>query len=268
MSSSMLACTADVAAQRTLSGYPREPLIKGLPKTIQSLCPECLKVIPADLFEENGKVMIQKTCPEHGECKDIYWGDAEMYLRNERWTYDTGYGLSNPNVTGEADCPNSCGLCGMHLNPTIMGNIDLTNRCNLSCPICFANANVTGYVYEPTLEQVARMLQLYRDERPVAGRIVQFSGGEPTLHPQFHEIIAMTRRMGFSHIQIATNGIIFNNLDFVRSCAGSTITPSGTSSASRSRTATSSRRSATSRSASPAGSPTRNGWRSALPCPI
>ncbi|MEI6633634.1 MAG: radical SAM protein [Chlamydiota bacterium] len=198
----------------TLAGYPREPLKVGLPKTIQSLCPQCLKVIPADLYEEGGKVMMRKACPEHGECRDIYWGDAEMYLRNERWTFDTGYGVSNPNVTGEVDCPSNCGLCGMHLNHTVLGNIDLTNRCNLTCPICFANANVTGYVYEPSLDQVAAMLQTYRNERPVAGRIIQFSGGEPTLHPQFHEIMKLAGRMGFSHIQIASNGISFNDPDF------------------------------------------------------
>jgi len=200
--------------ERTLSGYTREALQKGLPKTIQSLCPQCLKVIPAELYEDNGKVMIEKTCPEHGECKDIYWGDAELYLRNERWAFDTGYGISNPNVTGEVSCPNSCGLCGMHLNHTILGNIDLTNRCNLTCPICFANANVTGYVYEPTLEQVRAMLQTYRNERPVAGRIIQFSGGEPTLNPQFFEILKLAGGMGFSHIQVASNGINFTDLDF------------------------------------------------------
>jgi len=199
---------------QTLAGYPREPLKRGLPKTIQSLCPQCLTVIPAELYEENSKVMMRKTCPEHGECRDIYWGDVDLYLRNERWTFDTGYGVSNPNVTGEVNCPSSCGLCGMHLNHTVMGNIDLTNRCNLTCPICFANANVTGYVYEPSLDQVVAMLQTYRNERPVAGRIIQFSGGEPTLHPQFLDIMKITGKMGFSHIQIASNGIKFTDLDF------------------------------------------------------
>ncbi|MEJ2745678.1 MAG: radical SAM protein, partial [bacterium] len=196
------------------SGHPREPLKRGLPKTIQSLCPQCLKVIPADLYAEDGKVMMRKSCPEHGECRDIYWGDAELYLRNERWTFDTGYGISNPNVTGEASCPSSCGLCGMHQNHTVLGNIDLTNRCNLTCPICFANANVTGYVYEPSLDQVASMLQTYRNERPVAGRIIQYSGGEPTLHPQFLDILKISGKMGFSHIQVASNGIRFADLDF------------------------------------------------------
>ncbi|MDD5557189.1 MAG: radical SAM protein [bacterium] len=201
-------------AGKTLSGEARIPLRMGLPKTIESICPQCLKVIPADLYEEGGKVMIEKECPGHGRWKDVYWGDAELYLRNERWTFDTGHGLSNPNVKGAGDCPHGCGLCGTHLNHTVLGNIDLTNRCNLNCPICFANANVTGYVYQPSLDQVAAMLRTYRNERPVAGRIIQYSGGEPTLHPQFFEILRMTGRMGFTHIQLASNGIRFADPEF------------------------------------------------------
>jgi uncharacterized radical SAM superfamily Fe-S cluster-containing enzyme len=198
----------------TLSGCPRESLQQGLPKTIQSLCPNCLKVIPAGLFEYDGKVMIRKSCPEHGEYEDIYWGDVELYLRNERWAFDNGYGLSNPQVKGELDCPHSCGLCGRHLNHTVLGNIDLTNRCNLRCPICFANADATGYVYEPSLEEVVKMLRVFRDERPVPGRIIQFSGGEPTLYPQFFEVLKAAGEMGFSHIQLASNGIKFADPEF------------------------------------------------------
>ena len=69
-----------------------------------------------------------------------------------------------------------------------LANVDLTNRCNLTCPVCFANANAAGYLYEPDLIQVRTMLQALRDERPVDARTVQFSGGEPTIHPNFIEI--------------------------------------------------------------------------------
>lgn len=200
--------------ERTRSGYPREPLQPGLPKTIQSLCPECLTVIPATLTDENGRVMIRKTCPEHGECEDVYWGDTELYLRSERWAHDNGYGVSNPNVEKAGNCPSDCGLCGMHLNHTVLGNIDLTNRCNLRCPICFANADATGYVYEPSFEQVVEMLQTYRDERPVAGRIIQFSGGEPTLYPRFFDVLRKAGEMGFTHLQAASNGIKFADPEF------------------------------------------------------
>ena len=71
----------------------------------------------------------------------------------------------------------------MHTSHTGLANVDLTNRCNLTCPVCFANANAAGYLYEPDFDHVRVMLQALRDERPVAGRIVQFSGGEPTVYP-------------------------------------------------------------------------------------
>ena len=73
----------------------------------------------------------------------------------------------------------------MHTSQTALANVDLTNRCNLTCPVCFANANAAGYLYEPDLDQVRVMLKTLRDERPVDSRVVQFSGGEPTIHPKF-----------------------------------------------------------------------------------
>ncbi len=72
----------------------------------------------------------------------------------------------------------------------------MTNRCNLTCPVCFANANAAGYLYEPDMEQVRTMLMALRNERPVDGRVVQFSGGEPTIHPKFIEILAMANGDG------------------------------------------------------------------------
>jgi uncharacterized radical SAM superfamily Fe-S cluster-containing enzyme len=100
-----------------------------------------------------------------------------------------------------------------------LANVDLTNRCNLTCPVCFANANAAGYLYEPDLDQVRVMLKALRDERPVDTRVVQFSGGEPTIHPNFLEILAMAREMGFTHIQAATNGIMIGrSLDFAMKC--------------------------------------------------
>ena len=104
----------------------------------------------------------------------------------------------------------------MHTSHTGLANLDLTNRCNLTCPVCFANANAAGYLYEPDFEQVRMMLQALRDEKPVAGRIVQFSGGEPTIYPRFFDALRLAKEMGFSHIQIATNGIKFQSLEFAQ----------------------------------------------------
>jgi 7,8-dihydro-6-hydroxymethylpterin dimethyltransferase len=204
----------------TYSGVPTNNITKGLPKQVESICPDpdCGKVILARLFAEDGKVYMDKTCPQHGYYKDLYWSDVELYLKAEKWEFGDGKGLSNPNTERES-CPRDCGICQSHTSHTALGNIDLTNRCNLTCPICFANSNVTGKIYEPSKEQVMEMLQLYRNEQPVAGRLVQFSGGEPTIHPDFLEILRGAREMGFSHIQVASNGIKFADPDFTMRAA-------------------------------------------------
>lgn len=202
----------------THTGAAIKPLIKGLPKLTQSLCPECLKIIEAVEFEENGKVMMEKTCPEHGDFKDTIWSDVRLYLKMEDWVFGDNRGLTNPTVTDAKECPTDCGLCSMHTSHSGLANLDLTNRCNLTCPICFANANAAGYLYEPSIEQVKQMLLNLRAQAPVAGRIIQFSGGEPTIYPHFLEAVRFAKEVGFSHVQVATNGIRLTNLDFAYQC--------------------------------------------------
>jgi len=204
----------------TFSGVRTNNITKGLPKHVESICPDpdCRTVIRARLFEEGGKVYMEKTCPTHGYVRDLYWSDAEMYLKAEKWEFGDNAGLMNPNTHSEV-CPADCGLCQSHTSHTVLGNIDLTNRCNLTCPICFANANVTGKVYEPSKDEVMEMLRLYRREQPVSGRVVQFSGGEPTIHPDFIEIVRGAKELGYTHIQAASNGIKFADPDFTARAA-------------------------------------------------
>ncbi|UCF79544.1 MAG: radical SAM protein [Candidatus Eiseniibacteriota bacterium] len=206
------------APEATFCGETINDVQKGLPRDIRSVCPECTKVIDARLFEEGGKVYIEKTCPEHGHVRDLYWSDVEIYLKAEKWAFSDGRGLQNPRVKNATRCPDQCGLCNRHTSHTGLGNIDLTNRCDLTCPICFANANVSGFVYEPSYEEVLEMLKVFRAEQPVAGRMIQFSGGEPTLHPRFLDILRATKKLGFSHIQIASNGLNLTDSKFAEEC--------------------------------------------------
>ncbi|MEM4264310.1 MAG: radical SAM protein [Thermoplasmata archaeon] len=185
-------------------------LPKGLPKKVTSLCPECGKPIPGVLRDSGGKVVMEKSCKEHGSFSDVVWSDTEMYLRAESWAKD-GVGVENPAIREAKNCPFDCGLCNLHLSHTALANVDLTNRCNLRCPICFANANAAGYVFEPDYETVSKMLQMLRDERPVPTPAVQFSGGEPTIHPDFVRIIKKASDLKFAQVQVATNGIRFAN---------------------------------------------------------
>src|SRR5206468_3194081 len=181
-------------------------LQKGLPRRTGSLCPECLKVIPATLYIGDGALKMKKTCKEHGEFDEVCWSDAEMYLRAENWAFD-GVGLENPQIVDAKVCPYECGLCNLHYSATSLCNIDLTNRCNLKCPICFANANAAGYVFEPTFEQIIYEFAVLRAQRPIPVAAIQFAGGEPTIYPQFPEIVKAAKEMGFPQVQVATNGI-------------------------------------------------------------
>ena len=178
-----------------------------------SICPRCFQRIPAILYEEEGKVIIEKTCPEHGRFKDIYWGDAELYKKFNRYEYIGSIEITQSNV--EKGCPYDCGLCPNHKTTTVLANIDLTNRCNLNCPICFANAGKTGVVYEPTFEDVKRMMEILRSEVPPTPAI-QFAGGEPTVREDLFDIIKLAKEMGFLHTQLATNGIRLRNREYVR----------------------------------------------------
>ncbi len=205
-----------IQPKTTFTGAPIKPLDKGLPKWTESLCPECLKVIDARLFEENGAVYMEKTCGEHGEFRDKIYSDARLYLKMEQFEFGDNRGLENPQLPNAQKCPDDCGMCSIHTSHTVLSNVDLTNRCNLTCPVCFANANVQGYLYEPSFEQIRGMLQTLRDQKPTPNRVVQFSGGEPTIYPRFHDVLRMATEMGFTHIQCATNGIEFANLEFAQ----------------------------------------------------
>ncbi len=188
-------------------------------KSTKSLCPECLAVIDASIFEENGKVMLEKTCSKHGTFKDIYWSSAKQFRRFDHYLHD-GEGVRIPNVPTDGNCPNSCGLCPSHKTTTILANIDLTNRCNMGCPVCFANASASGYLYEPSFDQIRAMMQMLRDEKPVPCPAIQFAGGEPTMREDITRIIRMANEFKFTQVQMATNGIkLAKSLEFCKELA-------------------------------------------------
>lgn len=177
-------------------------------KKTKSLCPLCKKVLDAEIVEKEGKVYIDRTCPEHGPFSYLYWDDADAWRRYEAFGVK-GKGLSNPQVNRDVSgCPFDCGICNHHKSTTLLANIDLTNRCNLNCSFCFANARACGYIYEPTIEQIRDMLTLLRSEQPTPAPAVQFAGGEPTLREDLLDIIKMAKQMGFVQVQLASNGIL------------------------------------------------------------
>ena len=204
----------------TYSGHPIREVPWTLPYWTSSLCPECGKILRARKFAEGKTVYMEKECPEHGYFREMLSPDVDFYMQLFTFRFGDNRGFTNPLSIAEQsrECPENCGICTMHHSHTCMSNIDLTNRCDMTCPVCFANANAMGYVTEPSVDKVREMLQTLRDRRPVPCKVIQFSGGEPTIHPNFIEIVKMAKDMGFTQIQIATNGKNMSDLDFARRC--------------------------------------------------
>ena len=169
-----------------------------------SVCPVCLKKVKAQVVEKDGKVVIQKECSEHGSFNDTYWARADIYHKAEEY--------KEPSAKPFQDnCPHGCGVnnCSNHLSTTVMAVIDVTNECDLRCPICFANAAQPPDLYRPTLENIHNMLKFLKkqDLPPLA---VMFAGGEPTVRDDIVEIVKMAHDLKFM-ILLATNGIRMSN---------------------------------------------------------
>ncbi len=188
-------------------------------KVTASICPECISEgktikeskLAAIIYEEDKKVWIIKECPEHGIVKDLYWGDYEMYQKAKKFA-DPGIEILNPDIKKteeEVSCPDDCGLCVKHKSHTNLGNIVLTNRCNLSCWYCFFYAKKGESIYEPSLTHIREMLRRMKNERPIGANAIQFTGGEPTLRDDIVEITKIAKEEGYDHVQFNTNGIEF-----------------------------------------------------------
>ncbi len=203
----------------TLSGVRIDPVIRRLPRTVETLCPECGAIVLGRYFVREGQVLIEKTCPEHGYFQDRISSDVLLYSKAAWWSFEEHPGLISPRHKGTGNCPSDCGPCGAHLSGSCLAQIDLTTRCNMHCPICFANAGVTGKTFDLSYDQAVWQLQQLRQMHPRPATAVQFTGGEPTVHRDFLAVVSAAREMGFSHIQIATNGLKLADLSFARRCA-------------------------------------------------
>nr|MDO8110469.1 radical SAM protein [Candidatus Sigynarchaeota archaeon] len=185
---------------------------KKLYRRTKSVCPECIKTIDANLVLDDldGKdaVLMRKKCAEHGFFQDIISRNPKEYERNQKYYHDyvTIENKDNIKDTGEG-CPHNCGMCAEHKSTPCIALIDVTNRCNLACPICFANASAKGYIVEPTMEELRIILQHFCDIRPIPPVMLQLSGGEPTVRDDLVDIIRMGREMGFAQIMLTTNGL-------------------------------------------------------------
>lgn len=177
----------------------------------KSVCPECKKVIDAELFEKGGIIYMRKVCPIHGEfverITDV--GTLERDSEYLKLLYKYIPSSDIPN------CPYECEKCRAHKSPTVLGIIDVTNRCNLRCSYCFANAAVSGWLFEPDLETIKKEIDFLVNQDPPAPAVL-FSGGEPTIREDFIDIVRYAHDKGL-FILVATNGYkIASSLEYTK----------------------------------------------------
>jgi uncharacterized radical SAM superfamily Fe-S cluster-containing enzyme len=177
--------------------------------TTVSLCTECLRRVEAKHVIQDGRVWLYKWCPIHGSRKVLIASDAE-YWRQGREVY-----IKPPemplqfNTAMEFGCPYDCGLCPDHMQHSCLSIVEITDHCNLKCPVCYANSGPhrPGFRDLATVERMLDAVVANEGEPDV----VQISGGEPTLHPKFFAVLDAARRRPIKHLMLNTNGIRIAN---------------------------------------------------------
>ncbi|HEY3822270.1 MAG TPA: radical SAM protein [Polyangiaceae bacterium] len=197
----------------------------GWPRETDSLCPRCVVEtrkailagerdlaelvdghvgeIRARILEENGRVVIRKTCTEHGTFEDLLSIDPEFTrLVEQRYPGRDFRTLGDERVHRH-------GTSTIKYGRGAVLTVDLTNRCNMMCNPCFMDANQVGYVHELTFDEIKEILDDSISFKPRRQMTVQFSGGEPTMSPHFLEACRYAKDVGYFSVQAATNGLRF-----------------------------------------------------------
>jgi 7,8-dihydro-6-hydroxymethylpterin dimethyltransferase len=182
-----------------------------------SLCSTCLRRVDAKIVFENENVYMLKTCSQHGFEKVLIATDIEYYknIRNYNKPSETPLKFNTKTHYG---CPYDCGLCQDHEQHSCLTVIEITDRCNLSCPTCYAMSS-PHYGRHRTVEEVEKMFDIIvaNEGEP---DVVQISGGEPTVHPDFFAIMDIAKSKPIKHLMLNTNGIrIAKDFEFAKKLA-------------------------------------------------
>jgi hypothetical protein len=170
-----------------------------------SICSTCYRRVDAKIVFENDKVWMLKRCPEHGHERVLVADDVEYYRRAREVFIKTPEQPMVYNTPVKWGCPYDCGLCPDHEQHSCLTLVEICDACNLTCPICYAGSGQHRTEFR-TLEQIAAMLDcVVRNEKEPD--VVQISGGEPTLHPDFFRVLEMCKERPIRHLMVNTNGI-------------------------------------------------------------
>jgi len=168
--------------------------------------------IPAWYESENNRVYLKKTCSEHGTFRVLTWSNADQYI--EWMNQAVRSAVKENRAPIRKGCPYDCGICAQHRGGICTAVLEITYRCNMACKVCFADTDKA--LYEPSLQKIREMYETaYKNGGNCS---IQLSGGEPTVRDDLTDILKMGKEMGFSHIQVNTNGIkIAQSLEYLQS---------------------------------------------------
>ncbi len=166
------------------------------------LCPHCLARLDGKIIAREGQVFISRWCPQHGAQLDLIEEDLNYYLERNRYTKPAT--LCQTQTPSRNQCPFDCGLCPNHEQHTCIGLVEITNHCDLSCPVCYAASGEGSFLAPDVFE---RMLDFVIASEAGNLDILQLSGGEPTTHPELEKLIRLTRAKGVQYVLLNTNGL-------------------------------------------------------------
>ncbi|MEI7510663.1 MAG: radical SAM protein [Candidatus Peregrinibacteria bacterium] len=169
-----------------------------------SLCPTCLKRVYGKIVFENDKVFMLKHCKEHGSFKVLIATDIEYYKKCRQYAKKSEMPCKFKTKV-KYGCPYDCGLCEDHEQHSCSSVIEVTDRCNLKCPTCYASSSPTCGEHR-TLEEIEKMFDIMVESEGEPD-VVQISGGEPTIHPDFFAILDMAKTKPIKHLLLNTNGV-------------------------------------------------------------
>ncbi|HEY7852921.1 MAG TPA: radical SAM protein [Caulobacteraceae bacterium] len=169
-----------------------------------SLCETCLGLVPAKIIAVDGGVHYLKRCREHGVQKTLISDDLAYWKAQKDWLKPGDRPLATATRTDHG-CPYDCGLCPDHEQHSCLAIVEINEACNLTCPVCFAGSSAASERHRPLAEIEAMLDAIVAAEG--APDLVQISGGEPTIHPRFFEVLAAARRRPIRHLMINTNGV-------------------------------------------------------------
>ena len=167
----------------------------------RSICPTCRRVIDAQILIRDNRVFMRKRCPAHGLFEALVYSDATLYTNSSKFNKPGTIPLEF-STDVDAGCPHDCGLCPDHQQHACLGIIEVNSACDMNCPLCFAEA---GPGFNLTLEEVNEILDhlIATEGNP---QVVQFSGGEPSFHPQIVPMMKAAQQRGIPNVMLNTNG--------------------------------------------------------------